>query len=321
MYKTLDELKKDARGISSIVAAKLGEQMENDERVCYLDADLMNCIGTRKYMQQFPERAINCGIGEANMIGVAAGMSAAGMIPYAHTFGIFASRRVMDQAFLSVAYAKLNVRILGSDAGVTAALNGGTHMPFEDMAPYLAIPNAYAIEMCDCAQAASIMDSVKDLYGLIYIRFMRKNPVAVYPEGTKFEIGKGAVVREGKDVTIISSGIMVAESLRAAAKLAEEGIEARVVDMFTWKPIDRELIEESARKTGCIVTAENHNYLSGLGSQVAMAVADTYPVPVRRVGIEDEFGEVGSEDYLRQRFGMTPDHVYEEVKKAIAMKK
>ena len=321
MIKTLPELVKDKRGVRDIIAASLEAQMDADPRVCYLDADLMNCIGTRKLAAKYPLRAINCGIAEANMIGVAAGMSAAGMIPYAHTFGIFASRRVMDQAFLSVAYAKLNVRVLGSDPGVTAALNGGTHMPFEDMAPYLAIPKAIAIEVCDCAQAASIMEQVKDMYGLIYIRFMRKNPVAVYPEGTKFEVGRGALLRDGDDVTIMASGIMVAESLKAADQLAAEGISARVIDMFTWKPIDAALIEESARKTGAIVTAENHNYLSGLGAQVAEVVTSTYPVPVMRVGVEDEFGEVGPEDYLRKRFEMTAEKVVAKAKAAIAMKK
>ena len=321
MYKILDELNKDKRAIRDIVRDKLIEQMEADERVCYLDADLMNCIGTRKLVPMFPGRAINCGIAEANMVGVAAGMSAAGMIPYCHSFGIFASRRVMDQAFMSVAYAKLNVRILGSDAGVTAALNGGTHMPFEDMAVYLAIPQATAIEVCDCAQMASVMDQVKDMQGLIYIRFMRKNPVAVYPDGTEFKIGRGCVLRDGDDVTLVSSGIMVAEALKAADLLAAEGISARVVDMFTWKPIDAELLEESARKTGAIVTAENHNYLSGLGVQVANSVSEIYPVPVRRVGIADEFGEVGPEDYLRERFDLNAAHIAREAKKAIAMKR
>ena len=295
--------------------------MEADPRVCYLDADLMNCIGTRKLAAKYPTRAINCGIAESHMIGVAAGMSAAGMIPYAHTFGIFASRRVMDQAFLSVAYAKLNVRILGSDPGVTAALNGGTHMPFEDMAPYLAIPKTICVEAADCAQAASIMEQVKDMYGLIYIRFQRKNPIAVYPDGTKFEIGKGVLLREGSDITLIGSGIMVAECLKAADILAAEGISARVVDMFTWKPIDAALIEDCARKTGAIVTAENHNYLSGLGAQVAEVVTSTYPVPVIRQGVEEEFGEVGPEDYLRKRFGMTAERVVEKARIALSLKK
>ncbi len=319
--KTLPELVKDKRGVRDIIAASLDAQMEADPRVCYLDADLMNCIGTRKLAAKYPDRAINCGIAESHMIGVAAGMSAAGMIPYAHTFGIFASRRVMDQAFLSVAYAKLNVRILGADPGGTAALNGGTHMPFEDMAPYLAIPKTTVVEACDCAQAASIMEQVKDMYGLIYIRFMRKNPIAVYPDGTKFEIGKGALLREGDDITLIGSGIMVAECLKAADILAAEGISARVIDLFTRKPIDADLIEESARKTGAIVTAENHNYLSGLGAQVAEVVTSTYPVPVIRQGVEEEFGEVGPEDYLRKRFLMTADRVVEKAKIALAMKK
>ena len=159
------------------------------------------------------------------------------------------------------------------------------------------------------------------MQGLIYIRFMRKNPVAVYPDGTEFQIGRGCVLRDGDDVTLVSSGIMVAEALKAADLLAAEGISARVVDMFTWKPIDAELLEESARKTGAIVTAENHNYLSGLGVQVANSVSETYPVPVRRVGIADEFGEVGPEDYLRERFDLNAAHIAREAKKAIAMKR
>jgi transketolase len=320
MYNLLPELKKDKRGIRDMVAAALDAQMAADPRVCYLDADLMNCIGTRKLMAKYPTRAINCGIAESNMIGVAAGMSAAGMIPYAHTFGIFASRRVFDQAFLSVAYAKLNVRILGSDPGVTAALNGGTHMPFEDMAPYLAVPNAVLIDVCDCAQAASVMEQVKDMYGLIYIRFMRKNPTAVYADGQDFTVGKGALLREGSDITLMGSGIMVAETLKAADMLAAEGISARVIDMFTWKPIDKDLILDSAKKTGCIVTAENHNYLTGLGSQVAEVVTSAYPVPVIRVGVEDIFGEVGPESYLQKRFELTAEKVYSKAKEALAIK-
>ena len=322
MYKILEapERIKDKRALRDILTAKLGEQLAADPRVCYVDADLMNCIGARKLAAQYPERAVNCGISEAAMVCIAAGMSAAGMIPYAHTFGIFASRRVMDQSFLSVGYAKLNVRVIGSDPGVTAALNGGTHMPFEDMAVYLAIPNAIAVEACDAVQMAAIMDAVKDMYGLIYIRMMRKNPVMVYPEGAKFEIGKGNLLREGSDVTLIGSGVTVAESLKAADALAAEGVSARVIDLFTWKPIDSALIEESARKTGAIVTAENHNYLSGLGAQVAQVVGETYPVPVLRVGVEDEFGEVGPEDYLLKRFGLTADKIAAKARAAVAMK-
>lgn len=317
----LDNFAKDSRMMRDIFSGILAEQMAADEYVCYLDADLASCVGTSKLMTQYPYRAINCGIAEANMVGVAAGMSAAGMKPYVHSFAPFASRRVMDQVFMSVAYAKLNVRIIGSDPGVTAAFNGGTHMPFEDMAVMCAIPTATVIEPADCAQFASIMRQVKDLYGLFYIRLLRKNPVAIYTDDSEFEIGKGVTLRDGKDVTIIASGIMLEQALKAAEILAVEGIDARVVNLFTWKPIDEKLIESCARETGAIVTSENHNILCGLGSAVSNVVTSTYPVPVVRMGIEDEVGEVGPEDYLRKRFELTAEKIVEKVKVAIDLKK
>jgi transketolase len=314
------ELKKDSREMRDIFSDILAKQMAEDDLVCYLDADLASCVKTKKLIGQYPDRAINCGIAEANMIGVAAGMSAAGMKPYAHTFAPFASRRVMDQVFMSVAYAKLNVRIIGSDPGVTAAYNGGTHMPFEDMSVMLSIPTATVIEPADCAQFSSIMRQVKDRYGLFYIRMLRKNPVAVYTDDSEFEIGKGVTVRTGKDVTIIASGIMLEQALKAAEILASEGIDARVINMFTWKPIDEELIRTCARETGAIVTAENHNILCGLGSAVSNVVTSIHPVPVVRMGIEDEFGEVGPEDYLRNRYQLTAESIAGKAKIAIDLK-
>ena len=318
--RLLDEFKKDTRMMRDIFSGILAEQMAADKYVCYLDADLMSCVGTRELTKQYPDRAINSGIAEANMVGVAAGMSAAGMKPYVHSFAPFASRRVMDQIFMSVAYARLNVRIVGSDPGVTAAFNGGTHMPFEDMAVMCAIPTATVIEPADCSQFASIMRQVKDRYGLIYIRLIRKNPCAIYTDDSDFEIGKGVTLRGGKDVTIIASGIMLEQALKAAEILEAEGIDARVVNMFTWKPIDEALIETCARETGSIVTAENHNILCGLGSAVSNVVTSTYPVPVVRMGIEDEFGEVGPEDYLRKRFQLTAEKIATKAKLAISIK-
>lgn len=318
--RLLDEPKKDTRMMRDIFSGILAEQMASDEYVCYLDADLMSCVGTKKLMIQYPHRAINSGIAEANMVGVAAGMSAAGMKPYVHTFAPFASRRVMDQVFMSVAYAELNVRIIGSDPGVTAAYNGGTHMPFEDMAVMCAIPTATVIEPADCAQFASVMRQVKDRYGLIYIRLLRKNPFAIFTDDSEFEIGKGVTLRGGKDVTLMASGIMLEQALKAAEILAAEGINARVVNLFTWKPIDETLIEACACETGAIVTAENHNILCGLGSAVSNVVTSTYPVPVVRMGIEDEFGEVGPEDYLRKRFELTAEKIVAKAKLAISLK-
>lgn len=320
-FKLLNERKKDPSMMRDIFSSILDEQMAADERVCYLDADLMGCVSTKKLWKKYPDRAINCGIAESNMIGVAAGMSAAGMIPYAHSFAPFATRRVMDQVFMSVAYAKLNVRIIGSDPGVTAAFNGGTHMPFEDMAVMCAIPEATVIEPADCEQFASVMRQVKDRYGLTYIRMLRKNPIAVYAPGSEFEIGKGVTLTNGDDVTIIASGIMLDEALKAAEILKKENIAARVVNIFTWKPIDEELIEKCAKETGAIVTAENHNIICGLGAMVANVISSTYPVPVIRMGIEDEFGEVGPEDYLRKRFELTAEKIVSKAKKAISLKK
>lgn len=316
----LNEIKKDNRMMRDVFSGILAKQMAEDKLVCYLDSDLASCVNTKKLIEQYPDRAINCGIAEANMVGVAAGMSAAGMKPYAHTFAPFATRRVMDQVFMSVAYAKLNVRIVGSDPGVTAAYNGGTHMPFEDMAVMLSIPTATVIEPADCAQFASIIRQVKDMYGLFYIRMLRKNPVAIYTDDSEFEISKGVILRNGKDMTIIASGIMLEQALKAAEILADNGIDARVVNLFTWKPIDEKLIESCARETGAIVTSENHNILCGLGSVVSNVVTSTYPVPVVRMGIEDEFGEVGPEDYLRKRYELTAEKIVEKAKLAVSLK-
>ncbi len=318
--KLLNKYVKDTRMMRDVFSSMLADQMDTDKNVCYLDSDLASCVGTTPLMKQYPDRALNVGIAEANMIGVAAGMSAAGMKPYVHSFAPFASRRVMDQVFMSVAYARLNVRIIGSDPGVTAAFNGGTHMPFEDMAVMCAIPTATVMEPADCAQLASIMRQVKDLYGLFYIRLLRKNPVAIYTDDSEFEIGKGVTIRDGKDVTVIASGIMTEQALKAAEILEKEGIDARIVNMFTWKPIDEALIETSARETGAIVTAENHNIFCGLGSAVNNVVTSTYPVPVVRMGIEDEFGEVGPEDYLRERYELTANKIAAKAKIALNLK-
>jgi transketolase len=277
---------------------------EKNENITALDADLMSSSGMKPFMKAYPGRFINCGIAEANMIGVAAGLSAMGYIPFAHTFGTFASRRVCDQIFISAAYSKLNVKIVGTDPGVCAAYNGGTHMPFEDMAVLRAIPEITLLEPADSVMLENILPKIADTYGVFYIRLNRKNAVGVYEPGSSFEIGKGAVLRDGADVTLFASGAMVAEALKAAALLEDQGVSARVADLFTWKPADTELIAESAKKTGAVVTCENHNIIGGLGGAVAETLAKTCPVPVEMIGVQDKFGEVGPEDYLRERFNL-----------------
>lgn len=296
------------------------EMVEKYPEVFYLDADLMSCLGTTKWALEHPEHAINCGVAEANMIGVACGLAAAGYKPIAHTFGPFASRRVYDQAFLSAGYAHNDITIIGSDPGVTAALNGGTHMPFEDMALYRALPHSIVIDISDAQQLISVLYQVKDLHGVKYIRTTRKSTAKLYAEGSDTPIGKGIVLRDGQDAVIIASGIMVHEAMQAAMKLEDEGISAAVIDMFTVKPLDKELLLRYANKTGAVVTAENHNCIGGLRSAVAEALCASFPVPLEYVAVEDEFGEVGPQNYLQQRFGLTAEHVYSAVKAAIARK-
>ena len=212
------------------------------------------------------------------------------------------------------------MRIVGSDPGVTAAYNGGTHMPFEDMAVLRGIPEITLLEPCDPVCLADLTRQLADMYGVYYIRMARKGSTAVYAPGSTFEIGKGNILRPGVDVTIIASGIMVAEALKAAESLAAEGVSARVVDMFTWKPVDRELIARCAEETGAIVTAENHNIFGGLGSAVAEAAVQTVPVPIEMVGTDDRFGQVGTEAFLRGEYRLTAEHVADAALRAIERK-
>lgn len=300
--------------------ATLMRLAENNKKIVILDADLINAIGMRPFADKFPERTFDVGIQEANMIGVAAGLSATGQIPFAHSFAPFATRRCFDQIFLSCGYAKLNVRIIGSDPGITAAFNGGTHMPFEDMGILRNVPGITILEPVDNAMLEDLVEQTASLYGVFYIRMLRKFAVKIYEPGSKFEIGRGVVLREGKDVSILATGIMVKEALDAAEMLANEGISARVVNIFTLKPIDRELVADCAAKTGAIVTAENHSIVNGLGSAVAEVIAESAPAHLERVGVRDEFGEVGPVDYLRKRFKLTADEIVARSKEAIRLK-
>lgn len=287
------------------------EQLCNEDKdVVYLDSDLMNSIGTRGFWQKNKAQAINCGVAEANMIGIAAGLSAGGKKPYAHTFGPFASRRCFDQVFLSVAYGGNSVRIFGSDPGVTAAFNGGTHMPFEDMALMRVVPESTVIEISDGAMLEAVMRLIKDRKGLTYVRMSRKNYPAVYSGDHNFQIGKGEILRDGKDVTIIACGLMVGESMKAAAALKEKGIDARVVDMFTVKPLDVDMVIRCAKETGAIITAENHNIIGGLGDAVGAALLENgVMVPMKKIGVNDTFGSVGPQDYLQKFYELTAERV------------
>lgn len=320
MYQVKSVFEKEAREMRAVYCQTLQELARENDRICILDADLVGSSGVKPFFQEFPDRAVDCGIQENNMIGVAAGLSAAGMIPFAHSFGPFASRRCVDQIFISCAYAKANVRIVGSDPGVTAAYNGGTHMPFEDMGTLMSIPRITLVEPTDSVQLRWLLQTLEKEYGVYYIRLLRKNAVGVFEAGSQFQLGKLARLREGADAAVVCSGIMVGEALKAAALLEQEGIRIAVLNAFTWKPMDDETLAEYARSCGCVVTAENHNILGGLGSAVANSLSRSCPVPVEMVGVEDEFGEVGTEDFLRRRFDLTAEHIVRAVRAAMARK-
>ena len=320
--KLIGEHKKDSRACRDGLALTLNEMMAEDKSICYVDCDLMGCINTKMLRKNYPDRAFEAGIAEGNGAGVAAGLAATGKKVFFHSFGTFSSRRCYDQIYMSAAYAGLSVRVLGSDAGVTAAFNGGTHMPLEDAAMYLSIPETTVLDPADYDQLASITRQLVNVEGVSYTRFVRKGIIQVYGEGSEFEIGKGVVLHESdKDVaTIITSGIMVDESLKAYESLQAEGISVRVIDMFTWKPLDEELVIKAAKETGAIVTAENHNVTCGLGSVVANCLAKNCPTIQEFVGVQDLFGEVGPQDYLMDRFGLRAANIVEAVKKAVSRK-
>ena len=320
--KLIGKHEKDSRACRDALALTLNELMAKDPSICYIDCDLMGCVNTKMLRKNYPDWAFEAGIAEGNAAGVAAGLAATGKKVFLHSFGTFASRRIYDQIYMSAAYAGLSVRVLGSDAGVTAAFNGGTHMPLEDAAMYLSIPEATVLDPADYDQLASITKSLPDVEGVSYTRFVRKDVMQVYGEGSEFEIGKGVVLHEstGDLATIITSGIMVDESLKAYEALQAEGICVRVIDMFTWKPLDEELVLKAARETGAVVTAENHNVTCGLGSVVANCLAKKCPTVQEFVGVQDLFGQVGPQDFLMDTYGLRAANIIEAVKCVISRK-
>lgn len=284
---------------------------KKDKNIVILDADLSVANGTKGFYEQFPERSFNIGAGEANMVGIAAGLSTVGKIPFASTFACFASRRVYDQFFLSCNFSKLNVKLTGTDPGITATNNGGTHMAFEDIGVMRIIPDIVILEPSDNISLRALLPQVAYHSGSSYMRIDRKSSPVFYDEQESFELGKGKVVQDGTDLTIIAAGIiMVPEAQKAASMLAEEGVSAAVIDMHTIKPIDRDLILDYAEKTGLMITCENHQVIGGLGSAVAEVLSEQMPTPLRRIGVDGVFGQVGDLSFLKQHFGMNADHIY-----------
>lgn len=293
---------------------------EKNPKIVSIDCDLSSSCGTKAFKKAFPQRAFNLGIQEQNACAMAGGLSATGLVPFFHTFAVFATRRVYDQIFLSCAYAGQNVKIVGCDAGVSAAFNGGTHMAFEDVGIMRVMPHVTIVEPSDPVMMRALVPHIAETYGVFYLRMPRKTVYQIYEEGSEFTIGKAEIIREGSDVTLIATGMEVVQALRAADQLAKEGISARVVDMFTIKPIDADCIKRCAAQTGAIVTCENENIIGGLGSAVAEVLVESKPVPMGRVGVADEFGEVGPQSFLEERFKLTAPFIVEKAKEVIARK-
>ena len=311
----------DSRLCKEVIGATIAEIVDNDPNTIYLDADLMSCDGTLKWGKANPTRAIDCGIAEANMAGVTAGLCVAGFRPIMHTFGPFASRRCYDQIFLSGGYAKNDITVIGTDPGVTATMNGGTHMPFEDVALYNVLPHSTIIDVSDPNCLISVLKQCVYRPGIKYIRVGRKKLAKIYEDGAELEIGKAVTLREGTDAVVFAAGIMLHEAMKAAASLEKQGISVAVVDCFTIKPIDADAVAEWAGKTGAVVVAENANRHGGLYDTILEVLGERCPVPAACVAVEDEFGEVGTQDYLQERFGLTAQHIEEQLKAVIARKK
>ena len=313
---------KDTVEVRKAYCNELIELAKKDDRICVLEADLMGCTGTKAFKETYPDRFVDVGIAEANLVGVSAGLSTFGKVPFCATFTQFITRRALDQIEISVAYAHLNVKLVGTDPGISAKLNGGTHMSFDDMGIMRGIPTMVAFEPTDATMIKHALPQIVDHYGPVYIRMYRKITEKVYDDKDleNFDLFKSIKLRDGNDVTLIASGMMVPKALEAHDILKKEGINARVIDMHTWKPLDEEAVLAAANETGAIVTCENHSIINGLGSAVSDYLSAVKPTVVKRVGVQDQFGEVGQEDYLFKRFNLNAEDIVAKVKEALAMK-
>ena len=286
-----------------------------------LDADLAAATKTGVFKKAVPDRFFDCGIAEGNMMSVAAGLAAAGKMAFASTFAMFAAGRAFEQVRNSIGYPHLNVKIGATHAGITVGEDGATHQCNEDIATMRTIPGMTIINPADAVEARAAVEAAMQTYGPMYMRFGRYAvPVINDPETYHFELGKGVLLRPGKDVTIVATGLMVSMALEAAKTLAAEGIDARVINIHTIKPIDRDILIAAAKETGAVVTAEEHSIIGGLGSAVAEVIGESHPVPVLRVGVEDKYGHSGKVPALLEMYGLTPAHIVEQAKKAIELK-
>ena len=300
--------------------AELGEKYP---QLVVLDADLSGATMSKFFAAKYPDRFFDCGIAEANMTGIAAGLSTCGLKPFTNTFAVFAAGRAYEQVRNSIAYPGLNVTIVGSHGGVSVGEDGATHQCIEDFSLMRTIPGMLVCCPCDGNEMRLAVEALINYKGPAYLRLERPSTeiVTTDVDGYRFELGKGVTMRDGKDVTIIANGIMVPVALKAADLLAAEGLSARVLDMHTIKPLDEELVLKAAKETGCIVTSEEHSVIGGLGAAVCELLSSTCPVPVVRHGVEDQFGRSGTANAVLEYFGLTPEVLAEKAKAAVAMKK
>jgi transketolase len=289
-------------------------ELSRNEKIVVLDADLAKATKTIDFKKACPERFFDMGIAEQDMIGTAAGFAASGKIPFASTFAIFAAGRAFEQIRNSVAYPKLNVKIAATHAGVTVGEDGGSHQAIEDISLMRSVPNMVVLNPSDDVEAKAAIFAAAEYYGPVYIRLGRAATPTLHDESYKFEIGKGEVLKEGKDVAIIATGIMVAKALEAAAKLKEEGIDAKVINISTIKPLDKELVIKAAKETGKVITAEEHSIIGGLGSAVCELLSQEFPTMTKRIGLNDLFGQSGTPESLLEHYKLTVSNIIETAK-------
>jgi transketolase len=297
---------------------ELGQRME---KIVVLDADLSNSTRTVLFAEKFPLRFFNMGISEADMMGTAAGLAASGFIPFVSTFGVFATGRAYDQVRNSIAYTKLNVKIVATHTGITVGEDGASHQALEDIALMRVLPNMTVVVPADGRQTYQAVEAIARCSGPVYLRLGRPKVPVVIPEGLPFELGKAQLLKDGKDLAFIATGITVKPALEAAKLLEGEKISAAVVNMHTIKPLDKELLLQMAQKTGTLVTVEEHSVIGGLGGAVAELVSENFPVPVIRVGINDTFGESGTPEALLKKYGLTAENLVSAGKAALQKKR
>lgn len=314
MFQLAENRQEAGRELRDCVVETLQELMKDDDKITALEADLGGASGFTKIKKTNPERFIQCGIAEANMMGVAAGLSLTGFKPFTHTFAPFATRRVFDQLFLSGAYAGNTINVYGSDPGFSVASNGGAHTAWEDVALIREIPGAVICDPADDVQMEWIIKEFLKMEGIHYVRSNRKAVRNVYKKGSSFKIGQGNILKEGKDILIIAAGQLVSEALDCAEELEKEGYSVEVIDMFTIKPLDEKLLIKEAKGKSKIVTIENHSIYGGLGSAVSEVIAENgISVPVKRIGVKEKFGQVGTAEFLQEEFGLTAKQIKETI--------